>query len=60
MQMQSVATKAGVAICWAPSRIARITGFPIARLRFVFSISTGRVVDQDADRERAARRASSR
>ncbi len=40
MQMQSVATKAGVAICWAPSRIARITGFPIARLRFVFSIST--------------------
>src|SRR5947209_2782808 len=40
MQMQSVATKAGVAICWAPSRIALITGFPIARFRFVFSIST--------------------
>src|SRR5205809_2022978 len=40
MQMQSVATKAGVAICCAPSRIALITGFPIARLRFVFSIST--------------------
>jgi hypothetical protein len=40
MQMHSVATKAGVAICCAPSRIALMTGLPIARLRFVFSIST--------------------
>ena len=40
MQMQRVETKAGVAICCAPSRMARVTFLPIARLRLVFSIST--------------------
>ena len=40
MQMLSVETNAGTAIWLAPSRIARIIGFPIARLRWMFSIST--------------------
>src|SRR5436305_1775280 len=40
MQMQSVETNAGTAICDAPSRIARTIGFFIARLRWMFSIST--------------------
>src|SRR6266571_697587 len=40
MQMQRVETKAGTAICIAPSRMARIIGFLIARLRWMFSIST--------------------
>ena len=40
MLMAVVATNAGTAICWAPSRIARFSGLPIARLRWMFSIST--------------------
>ena len=33
MQIDNVATMAGTAICWAPSRIARVSGFPMFRLR---------------------------
>jgi hypothetical protein len=40
MQMQSVETKAGAAICCAPSSTARTSGFFMAMLRCVFSIST--------------------
>jgi len=40
MQMQRVETKAGTAICWAPSRMPRVIGFFIAKLRLMFSIST--------------------
>ncbi len=40
MQMESVATKAGVAICWAPSRMACASGFFIAMWRCTFSSST--------------------
>ena len=40
MLMDSVATKAGTAICWAPSRMAWRSLFPIARFRWMFSIST--------------------
>jgi hypothetical protein len=40
MQMHSVATNAGTAICCAPSRMARTNGFFIAMLRCTFSIST--------------------
>ena len=40
MQMDSVETNAGTAICMAPSSTARTSGFLIARLRWVFSIST--------------------
>ena len=40
MQMESVETKAGAAICMAPSSTARTSGFFMAMLRCVFSIST--------------------
>ena len=40
MQMASVETNAGTAICAAPSRIARRSGFFMPRLRWMFSIST--------------------
>ena len=40
MQMHSVETNAGTAICCAPSRIARTIGFFCAMLRWMFSIST--------------------
>src|ERR1035437_10790491 len=40
MQMESVDTKAGAAICCAPSRTARTNGLRMAILRCVFSIST--------------------
>ncbi len=40
MQMHSVETSAGTAICWAPSRIAWTMGLPLSRLRLMFSIST--------------------
>ena len=40
MQMDSVETNAGAAICCAPSSTARTSGFRIAMLRWVFSIST--------------------
>ena len=40
MQIESVATKVGTAICDAPSSTARTSGFRMAMLRCVFSIST--------------------
>ena len=40
MQIESVETNAATAICCAPSRIAWRSGFPIAALRWMFSIST--------------------
>src|SRR5438094_641694 len=40
MQMHSVETRAGTAICCAPSRMAWMTGLPMSRLRLTFSIST--------------------
>ena len=40
MQIDSVETKAGMAICAAPSRIACSISFPSSRLRLMFSIST--------------------
>ncbi len=40
MQMERVATKVGTAICEAPSSTAVTSGFRMARLRWVFSIST--------------------
>ena len=40
MQMERVETNVGTAICAAPSRTACTSGFPIAMLRCVFSIST--------------------
>ncbi len=40
MQIESVPTKVGVAICDAPSRIATSSGLCIAWLRWIFSTST--------------------
>src|SRR5881275_1272069 len=40
MQIDRVETKAGVAICWAPSRIACTNRLPRPRFRWMFSIST--------------------
>ena len=40
MQIASVETSAGVAICAAPSRIACSISLPCSRLRLMFSIST--------------------
>ncbi len=40
MQMDSVETKVGTAICCAPSSIARVSGFFCSRLRWMFSIVT--------------------
>ena len=40
MQIESVETKVGTAICCAPSRIERMIGFPCPRLRWMFSNST--------------------
>src|ERR1035438_2547482 len=40
MQIDKVETRAGVAICAAPSRIACSISFPDSRLRLMFSIST--------------------
>src|SRR2546422_10131420 len=40
MQMHSVDTSAGTAICWAPSRMAWMTGLPMSRVRLMFSTST--------------------
>ena len=40
MQMESVATKVGTAICDAPSSTATTSRFRMAMLRCVFSIST--------------------
>ncbi len=40
MQMVSVAASAGTAIWAAPSRMATVSGFPMLRLRWMFSTST--------------------
>ena len=40
MQMHSVETNAGTAICGAPSRMACFISLPMPRLRSMFSIST--------------------
>ncbi len=40
MPIDSEATNAGRAICWAPSRMARVSVLPMARWRWMFSIST--------------------
>ncbi len=40
IDMQRVETRAGTAICWAPSRIASLTSFPSPRIRLTFSITT--------------------
>ena len=40
MQMERVETKAGTAICAAPSRMACSISLPSSRLRLMFSIST--------------------
>ena len=40
IQIARVATKAGTAICCAPSRIAFTIGFFIAMLRWTFSVQT--------------------
>ena len=51
MQMHSVETSAGTAICAAPVRIASVISLPISRLRSMFLDLDGSVVDQDADGE---------
>src|ERR1700682_1268595 len=60
IQMQSVETKAGTAICCAPSRIAWTVSLPIARLRLMFSISTvassARMATASAERNRQRER----
>ena len=54
MQMDSVETKAGVAICAAPSRMACSISLPGFKIAIdVFDLDGG-VVDQDADGERQA------
>ena len=40
MQMHSVETKAGTAICAEPSRIAVRSSFPCRRIRSIFSMAT--------------------
>ena len=58
MQIASVATMAGTAIWLAPSRIARVSGLPSAAVAVdVLDLDRG-VVDEHADGERRARRAS--
>ncbi len=54
MQMHSVETKAGTAICMAPSRMARTIGLPMAKIAVdVFDFHRG-IVHQNADRQRHA------
>ncbi len=54
MQMDSVETNAGTAICCAPSSTARTSGLRIAQIAMgVFDLHRG-VVHQDADRQRQA------
>ena len=40
MQMHSSETKAGVTICWAPSRMAVSTSLPCSRCQLMFSMVT--------------------
>ena len=54
MQIASVETNAGMAICAAPSRIARRSGLFMPKLRWTFSSLHGGVVHEDADRQRHA------
>ena len=52
MQMASVETKAGTAICAAPSRMAVLDFLALFQIAIdVFDFDRG-VVDQDADRQR--------
>ena len=52
MQMQSVETSAGTAICGAPSRIAWRSSLPFFEIALDVFDFDGGVVDQDADGER--------
>ena len=54
MQMQSVETNAGTAICCAPSRMACRISLPIAKVALDVFDFHRRVIDQNADRERQA------
>ena len=54
MQMQSVETNAGIAICCAPSRIAGSSVLALLEVPVDVLDRHRRVVDQDADREREA------
>jgi hypothetical protein len=54
MQMQSVATNAGTAICCAPSRMAWTMGFLHRHVAVHVLDLDGGVVDQDPDGERQA------
>ena len=54
MQMQSVETNAGTAICCAPSRIACTSGFLWCEVAVDVLDLDRRVVDEDADGERHA------
>ena len=52
MQIESVATKVGTAICAAPSSTARSSGFRKAKIAVGVLDLDRRVVHQDADRQR--------
>ena len=52
MQMHSVETNAGTAICCAPSRIALHERLPLRHVAVDVLDLDRRVVDQDADRQR--------
>ena len=54
MQMESVETKAGTAICCAPSRMARVMGLRHAHVAVNVFDFDGGVVDQNADGQRQA------
>ena len=54
MQMASVETSAGVAICAAPSRMACSISLPCFEVAVDVLDLDGGVVDQDADRQRQA------
>ena len=54
MQMQSVETNAGIVICWAPSRIARLELLALLQVPVDVLDRHDRVVHQDADGEREA------
>ena len=54
MQMASVATSAGTAICCAPSRMARVSGLPELAVAVDVLDLDGGVVDQHADGQRQA------
>src|ERR1044071_4361241 len=57
MQMQSVDTNAGTAICCAPSMIARVNGLCWCRLRWMFSIATVSAIGPNSERAAPVRNA---